>query len=227
MGRIRIVSRDARPFRNRREAAKRLALEFESIRGEHPVILGIPRGGLVIAQELASALDGDLDVALSRKLGAPGNPELAIGAVAEDGSVFLNEAISSRTGAFAAYIEQEKKKQLAVIAQRGDEYRRVLPKTDLRGRYVVIVDDGIATGATMQAALRVAGSEEPKALISSAPVGSEDSIRRLAEDADEVVCLRAPAWFGGVGQFYEEFAQVEDDEVLRILREAAKKGVTR
>ncbi len=227
MGNLRIISRDPHPFRNRVEAGRLLARELETIRDETPVFLGIPRGGLVIARELAHALDGEMDVVLSRKLGAPGNPELAIGAVAEDGRVFLNELISSRTGAFADYLEQEKIRQLSVVTRRAEEYRRIVRKVSLRGRYAVITDDGVATGATMQAAVWAARREEPKYLAVAVPVCSEDAARRLAGDADEVICLRVPPWFGGVGQFYEEFTQVEDDEVQRMLREESERKVTR
>ncbi len=225
MGMVRILSRDSRPFHNREDAARLLARELAPARDEHAVVLGIPRGGLIIARELVHALDADLDVALARKLGAPGNPELAIGAVAEDGTVFLNELIASRSGAFSTYIEQEKSRQMTVITRRAVEYRHIIPKTPLRGRYVIITDDGIATGATMQAALWIARREKPSYLLAAIPVAPADSIQKLAEDADEVFCLRSPPYFGGVGQFYEEFPQVEDDEVLSILREESERKV--
>jgi len=226
VGKVHIISKYRRLFLNRVEAGSLLGQELKRLNLEKPVVMGIPRGGIIIAREASLILDCDMDVVLSRKLGAPGNPELAIGAIAEDGSVFLNETISSRIGAYDSYIEQEKARQLSVITARSARYRSILPKADLHGRPVIITDDGIATGATMQAALWVARRENPSYLIAAAPVGAEDSVEKLAGDADEVICLNSPPFFAGVGQFYVEFTQVDDQTVEEIMREEAEKRVT-
>jgi predicted phosphoribosyltransferase len=199
MGKLRIVSSDDRPFEDRVEAGR----------------------GLVVARELARHIEADLDIVLSHKLGAPGNPELAIGAVAEDGRLFLHRDLVEQLDVDGGYIEREKELQLAVLAQRTRQARRVLPRAALAGRLVIVTDDGVATGATLQAALWAARQEKPKKLIAALPVGPRETIARLAEDADEMVCLRAPYSFAAVGQFYIRFEQVEDDQVARILAEEA------
>ncbi|MDP2983147.1 MAG: phosphoribosyltransferase family protein [Candidatus Latescibacter sp.] len=223
MGKVHIISKYRRLFLNRVEAGSLLGQELKRLNLEKPIVMGIPRGGIIIAREASLILGCDMDIVLSRKLGAPGNPELAIGAIAEDGSVFLNEMISSRIGVYDSYIEQEKARQLSVISARSARYRSILPKADLHERPVIITDDGIATGATMQAALRVARRENPSYLIAAAPVGAEDSVSSLAGDADEVICLNTPPFFAGVGQFYVEFTQVDDQTVEEIMREEAEK----
>jgi putative phosphoribosyl transferase len=221
MGKLRIVSHDDRPFEDRVEAGRLLGQELSDLRGQRAVVLGIPRGGLVIARELARLIEADLDIVLSHKLGAPGNSELAIGAVAEDGRLFLHRDLVGQLGVDSSYIEREKELQLAVLAQRTRQARRVLPRAELSGRLVIVTDDGVATGATLQAALWAARQENPKKLIAALPVGPQETIARLAEDVDEMVCLRAPYSFSAVGQFYLRFDQVEDDEVARILAEEA------
>ena len=221
MGKLRIVSHDDRPFEDRAEAGRLLGRELSGLRGQRAVVLGIPRGGLVVARELARQIEADLDIVLSHKLGAPDNPELAIGAVAEDGRLFLHQDLVGQLGVDSGYIEREKERQLAVLAQRTRQARRVLPRAALAGRLVIVTDDGVATGATLQAALWAARQQKPKKLIAALPVGPQETITRLAEDADEMVCLRAPYSFAAVGQFYIRFEQVEDDQVARILAEEA------
>ncbi len=216
---LRIVSHSDEPFRDRLEAGQILGHELRNWRGQGAVVLGIPRGGLIVARELAQALDADLDIVLSRKLRAPGNPELAIGAVAEDGKLFLDEMLVREMGVDSTYIQQEKEHQLVEIAHRIEQSRRILPKLLLKGRSVIVTDDGVATGATMQAALWAARQEHPRKLIAALPVGPEETMRRLAKDADEMICLRAPPFFSAVGQFYMLFDQVEDEEMLAILNE--------
>ncbi len=200
-------------------------LKSRGVDKENPLILGILRGGMVVARELARALKGDLDLALSRKLGAPFNPELAIGAISESGDLFLNKRIASHVGADASYIAQEKERQIEVISQRVAYYREDFPPIAPRGRYVVITDDGVATGATMQACLWAVRKENPRSLLVALPVGPEDSLRTLSEDADEIICLRVPDSFAAVGQFYHRFDQTEDEEVRTLLSDARKRGV--
>jgi len=221
VGKLHIVSHDDLPFKDRVEAGRLLGRELSGLRGQRAVVLGIPRGGLVVAWELARQIDADIDIVLSHKLGAPGNPELAIGAVAEDGRLFLHQDLVGQLGVDRSYIEREKELQLAVLAQRTRQTRHVLSRVELAGRLVIVTDDGVATGATLQAALWAARQEKPKKLIAALPVGPPETITRLAEDADEMVCLRAPYSFGAVGQFYIRFEQVEDEQVARILTEEA------
>ncbi len=206
---------------DRREAGMLLGNELKRAKldKENPVVVAILRGGIVVAREVADILDGDLDVMLSRKLGAPYNPELAIGAISENGHLFLNERIAAQVGASDSYIEGEKERQLEVIAERINYFRRDFPRINLKGRFVIIVDDGIATGATMQATVWSVRQETPGKLLVALPVGPEHTLRHLAKEADEVICLRAPELFSAVGQFYIKFGQTEDEEVLRILNE--------
>ena len=164
---------------------------------------------------------------LSRKLGAPGNPEFAIGAISEDGKLFLGEAIRERMGDYQdllGYVEREREKQYAEIAKRIARYRDVRPKVPLKGKVVIVTDDGIATGATMQASLWSARREEPEKLIAAAPVASLDAMERIADDADEAIALKVPPYFQAVGQFYTSFGQTTDEEVISILRESVERG---
>jgi predicted phosphoribosyltransferase len=218
---VRIVSQSDEMFIDRVEAGKLLGQELKKLKGKNAVVLGIPRGGIIVAREIARMLDADLDIVLARKVGFPGNPELAIGSVSEDGKLFLHETLLSQMYVNEEYIQQEKAHQLAEVSRRISRYRRILPKVKLEGRPVIVTDDGLATGATMQAALWAARQEKPLKLIAALPVGPEEALRGL--DADEIVCLRAPLSFMAVGQFYLQFDQVEDEEVLEILKEAYDK----
>ena len=217
--RLRILSHSHTPFKDRTEAGQLLAVELSVHHGTRPVVLGIPRGGIIVAREIAHALEGELDIVLSHKLGTPGQPELAMGSIAEDGKLFLNENITGMMGISTDYIESERKRQLAAIRQRAEMIRRIRPKIPLKGRVVIVTDDGIATGATTQAALWAVRMEEPARLITAIPVGPEDTVRRISELADEMLCLRTPPAFAAVGQFYERFYPVEDEDMLRILRQ--------
>ena len=223
MGSLRIISDRTGPFSGRIEAGQSLGRELQELRGHKAVVLGIPRGGVVVAQPIAATLEADLDIVLSHKLGAPGNPELAIGAVCEDGQLFVDEAIASCVGADDSYIEREKTRQLRQMAERVRQYRQTLPKLSLAGRAVVVTDDGAATGATMQAALWAVRQEEPQKLIAALPVGPADTLTKLSEHADETICLQAPPFFAAISQFYLQFTQVEDEQLLEILEEESKR----
>jgi putative phosphoribosyl transferase len=216
---LRILSHSHTTFKDRAEAGQMLAVELVSYRGKKPVVVGIPRGGIIVARELARTLEGELDVVLAHKLGAPGEPELAMGSVAEDGKLFMNESVVSMLGVSDNYIELERQRQLILIKQRAETIRRVRPKVPLKGRVVIVTDDGVATGATTQAALWAAKLEEPERLVAAMPVGPEETIRRLSGLTDEMLCLRTPPMFAAVGQFYERFYAVEDEDMLRILRD--------
>ena len=219
MGKINIISHSDEPFKNRAEAGSLLAGALHAIKNERPVVLGIPRGGVVVARELSRLLNADLDIVLSHKLGAPRNPELAVGAISESGRIFLDDRITSLTGADGEYLKDEAKRQSAEIKRRAEAFRKMLPKRALAGRTAVITDDGVATGATMQAALWAARQEKPKRLIAACPVASSEAVERIAGYCDEVICLRLPDFFGAVGQFYINFGQTTDEEVIAILKE--------
>jgi putative phosphoribosyl transferase len=207
-----------KPYADRRQAARRLSTSLAGYRAHHPLILGIPRGGVVVADIIARELETDLDIVLTRKLGAPGNPELAIGAVSESGKVHMRWEIAKNVGADDAYIEQEKERQLVEIRARRERYRSVRPKVPLAGRTIILVDDGVATGATMQASIWAARDEGPREVVVAVPVGAQDAIARLQREADHVICPYVPAYFYAIGQFFEDFGQVEDREVMEILR---------
>jgi putative phosphoribosyl transferase len=224
MGKLQILSYSSELFKDRREAGRLLVQQLSGYRGQKAVVLGIPRGGIVVAQELARTLQADLDVVLAHKLRTPGHAELAMGSVAEDGSLFLNEEVVQALAVDRAYIQQEKARQMAEIRRRTRLFRQGRRKVPLAGRTVIVTDDGVATGATTQAALWAVRLEKPEKLIAALPVGPEDTIIRLAEDVDEMICLRTPPLFAAVGQFYLRFEPVEDGEVLEILKDEQRRG---
>ena len=219
MGKLRVVFYSDESFEDRKEAGRLLAAALKGFRGKDKLVLGIPRGGMVVAGEIAGALNSGLDIVLSRKLGCPGNPELAIGSVGEDGRLFLNQDLAFRVGADETYIETEKARQLSEIKKRVQLFRQFKAKVPLEGKTVIVTDDGVATGSTMQAALWASGRENPKRLIAAVPVGAGESVRFLADYADEVIVLRLPGDLQAIGQFYRHFDQTSDEEVLEILKE--------
>lgn len=204
-------------FRDRRDAADQLADRLQSYRGKTPLILAIPRGAVSMGKRIAERLKGDFDVVLVRKLRAPWQPELAIGSVDETGWTYLAPFAASM-GADAAHIEAEKRQQLATIRQRRAQYTPLRPHIDPAGRTVIVVDDGLATGATMIAALHGLRQQKPARLVCAVPVAPPETLAKVRPLADEVVCLETPEWFQAVGQFYGNFDQVEDDEVIRLLK---------
>lgn len=208
-------------FRDRNDAALKLAERLRDYMGQNPLVLGIPRGGVVIASVLACELAGQLDIILTRKLGSPVSPELAMGAVDEDGNMQLNLSIISALGVTKEIIEEERQAQLQVIKSRAEAYRRICPKVSLKDRIVIIADDGIATGATMKAAIETVKAGNPQKLIVALPVGPPETIEALQTSVDEIACLMMPADFKAVGQFYLSFNQIEDDDVEKILRDFA------
>jgi predicted phosphoribosyltransferase len=223
MGTLRIISDTSEPFRTRIEAGQLLADELEKLSGKKTVVLGIPRGGVIVANEIALRLSADLDVVLTHKLGAPGNEELAVGSVSESGFLYINKSVAPYVGADDRYIEREKTRQLQQIAYKVKMYRAVLPKLSLNERIVIVTDDGVATGATMQAALWAVRQEKPKNLVLALPVGPEETVTKLSESADETVCLRTPPYFDALGRFYLEFTQVEDEHLIQILQQAGER----
>ncbi len=207
-------------FTDRRDAGRHLAAALDHLRDQDPLVLAVPRGGVVVGREVADRLGAPLEVIVPRKLRAPYNPELAIGAVAEGGAAVLDEMAH---GVSAAYLEQETEAQRAEIARRVEAYRGGRPLPSLAGRTVIVLDDGIATGATLIAALRAVRALAPAHLVAAVPVAPPESVARMAKEADEVVCLSAPEFFQAVGQFYEDFTQVDDAEVVALLSEGRKK----
>jgi predicted phosphoribosyltransferase len=185
-------------------------------RGRKPLVLAIPRGAVKMAALIAEALEGELDVVLVRKLRAPENPEFAIGAVDETGWTWI-APYAAEAGADAEHLEREKRIQLDTLRDRRARYTPARPSIDPAGRVVIVVDDGLATGASMIAALHAVRAKKPAELVCAVPVAAPDSLERVRPYADRIVCLAAPPEFYAVGQFYREFRQVEDDEVVGLL----------
>ena len=206
------------PFKDRADAGRQLGRRLEKYRGQHPLVLAIPRGAVPMGKIVSDALDGELDVVLVRKLRAPQNPELAIGSMDETGSVYLDP--EARYLWNDAYLEREKKTQLAVLQQRRQMYEPAGAPIDAAGRVVVVVDDGIATGSTMIAALRAVRARGPARLIAATGVASVEALRLITREADEVVCLETPELLYAIGLHFLDFSQVTDEDVVATLRQA-------
>jgi predicted phosphoribosyltransferase len=208
-------------FDSRLDAARRLAEALSRYRGRNPLVLAIPRGAVEMGPVLVDALGGELDVVLVRKLRSPENPEFAVGAIDETGWAYVAN-YAARYGADEAYLAREKQAQLELLRERRTLYTPARPPIDPKGRIVIVVDDGLATGATMIAALHAARAKQPAKLVCAVPVAPPGSVELVRPHADEVVCLETPERFFAVGQFYREFRQVEDDEVVKLLARATK-----
>ncbi len=214
------------PFQSREQAAHLIAKKLASYKGKNPLVLGIPRGAVPMAKIIADALDGELDVVLVHKLGAPGQPELAIGSVDETGNVYLSDYVRD-LGISTEYINEEKQAQLENLRRRRARFTPLRPPIDPTGRIAIVVDNGIATGATMIAALRAVRAKKPSKLIAAVAVAPPSTLKRMKDEADEVIYLEAPPHFYAVGEFFEDFSQVTDEDVIEILRQNSLKAETR
>ncbi|RQG90083.1 phosphoribosyltransferase [Natrarchaeobius halalkaliphilus] len=204
-------------FEDRADAGDRLAAELERRGLEADVVLGIPRGALPVAKPVANALEADLDIVVARKMGAPGNPELALGAVASDGTVWRNDALIDQLDVSEAYVEDVRTMEADNAREKLARYRETDELPDLAGARVVVVDDGVATGATATACLRQIREADAASLVLAVPVGSPSAVDSLRSEADDVVALRTPENFRAVGQFYRTFGQVSDADAIDYL----------
>ncbi|HEY5544093.1 MAG TPA: phosphoribosyltransferase family protein [Candidatus Binatia bacterium] len=208
-------------FRDREHAAQLLVERLSApYKDQNPLVLGVPRGAVPMARVIADALGGDLDVVLVHKLSHPEQPELAIGAIDENGNAFVSEWAADLD---PAYLEAEKQRQLEILRQRRAKYTPLRAPIDPHARIVIVVDDGIATGSTLTAALRAVRARDPKKLVSAVAVASRKAARAMLRECDEMVCLNVPAEFYAVGQFFEDFSQVTDDDVIGILQNPKSK----
>ena len=207
-------------FSNRVDAGKKLASALTDFSDKNAIVLAIPRGGAVVGYEISKALRLPLDVIIPHKIGAPDNPELAIGAMTEDGTTILDKSLVSYLGVPEGYIKAESERQKREIERRLKMYRQNEPYPNLKGRDVIIVDDGIATGSTMKAALASVKHRGAISVTVAVPVGPPSTIEELKRQADGVVCLFTPEYFGAIGQFYRDFDQTTDEEVIALLRQS-------
>ena len=213
---------EGEPFADRLDAARQLAARLQGWRDRWPLVLAIPRGGVPLAVWLAASLHGDWDVLLVHKLCAPGQPELAVGAVDESGRVWQPDDWAVRAGADAAWLQAERQAQWARLKERRRRYAAIAPAVPVQGRHVLVVDDGLATGATLRAALQAVRAQHPAWLACALPVASAQGLARVAPLADEVICLRTEPALRSVGQYYRDFEPVDDAAVLDCLRQRAK-----
>lgn len=214
-------------FRDRADAGRQLAQKLKGRELYEPLVLAIPRGGVVIGSVLAEGLDAELDVVLSRKLRAPWQPELALGAVSEDGKVYLQPEVRDQIDLADDYVKMELRHQLAEIDQRKKLFRGGREQTDVAGRSAIVTDDGIATGSTMIAALQVVKAQGAHEVIVAVPVASPDRLIQVRRWCDDVVCLLEPDNFWAIGPYYADFTQLEDEEVVELLRQAASRYQSR
>jgi putative phosphoribosyl transferase len=204
-------------FKNRTEAGKQLTSALTGV-DKNAIVLAVPRGGVVVGYEIARALNLPLDVIITKKIGAPGNPEFAVGAVAEDGTYLLDNSVVKMLGVPQSYIEGEVERQKIEIKRRLKTYRGDARNPEIKDREVILVDDGVATGSTLKAALRSLINRGAKTVTVAVPVGPPDTIHELKQEADRVVCLATPEPFYAIGEFYDDFEQTEDDEVIELLK---------
>lgn len=206
-------------FRDRDDAAERLAQQLQEFELHNPLVLGIPRGGVVTAAALAHVLSADMDVVLARKLRHPQQSELAIGALSEDGEIHINKDPEQIGRIDDAYLQQERRERFEELKRRRDLFRQIRPAASIEGRSVIVTDDGIATGSTMLASLVTVRAKQPRELIVAVPVAPPSGVEQLRRECDRLVCLMAPESFIAIGQFYQDFSQVSDDQACQVLEE--------
>ncbi|MEM3669722.1 MAG: phosphoribosyltransferase [Nitrososphaerota archaeon] len=204
-------------FEDRIDAGEKLAIEIERQIGRPSLVLGIPRGGVIVGYVIAKKLHAELDVIVARKIGVPGNPELAVAAVAEGGELAIEEEVANIYGVSYEYIESQARKEVEEINRRLEKFRDKKRILEIKDKEVIVVDDGLATGTTMIAALKSVRKKLPKRLIAAAPVASKEAVGRVRTIADDVVVLYVPEDFYAIGEFYRDFSQVSDEEVIRYL----------
>ena len=212
-------------FHDRKDAGQQLAAQLLGYTAQHPIILALPRGGVPVGYEVAKALRAPLDVWVVRKLGLPWQPEVGFGAVAEGGLVHLNRDILENVKLSEDEVEAAIEEQRREVEGRVRRFRRGLPPPQLAGRTVIVVDDGIATGGTVRVALRAIGDQQPKQTILAIPVAPAATVRALEPEVARVVCIRAPHDLHAIGQWYDDFSQVPDDEVIRLLDRARREPI--
>jgi predicted phosphoribosyltransferase len=213
----------SRLFADRLDAGRRLAAALTAYKGRNPLVLAIPRGAVAMGAEIAQLLQGELDVVLVKKLHAPGSPEFAVGAVDESGWTYV-APYAREAGADERYLAREKADELALLQRRRAQYTPARAPADPQGRIAIVIDDGIATGASMIAALHAVRAKRPARLVCAVPVAPAESLENIRPYADELVCLETPEGFMAVGQFYRHFDQVEDDEVVALLARHGKRA---
>jgi len=214
-------------FRNRAEAGDRLVSRLgEYANREDVIVLGVPRGGVPIAFRVATDLNLPLDVFVLRKLGVPGHEEFAFGAIGSGGVRVLDKSVVAALGLSDSLIEHVTQTEKAELARREQIYRGLRPPLDVHGKTVILVDDGIATGSSLQAGVRALRQMQPAAIVIAAPVAPRSTVNRLKKEVDDVVCVAVPETFYGVGQFYQDFSQVSDEEVIELLNTASRKQLS-
>lgn len=212
-----ILSHSATPFINRREAGMLLGMQLMRYRDLNPIVLGIPPGGMTIAAEIARILAADLDFLIVRRLAAPGNHEVSLGAVTEGGTTFITELAVHQNRIDIERLEAERRQQVKEVAEATEQYRRRWPKIPLRHRMVVVADEGATSGATMRAALRAIRKERPRKVVATLPICGRGVVELIARDADELVCLRSPPFFGAIRDSYVEYPHLSDGDAMRPL----------
>jgi putative phosphoribosyl transferase len=213
------LARATMTFADRVDAGRQLAAALMDLRDQDPVVLGLPRGGIVVAAEVAGALGAQLDVIIVRKLGVPSQPELAMGAVAEGGIRVISDQVVRYCGVTAGEVTAVEQHALGEMNRQAQLFRGGRPRVALTGRTVIVVDDGIATGSTAGAACETAGAQGAVRVVLAAPVGAPDAVAGLSRVADEIRCLQTPSWLGAIGQFYRDFSQISDAQVVVLLRD--------
>ena len=208
------------PFKDREEAGKELARALVEFRGRNVIILGMPRGGVVVAREVAESLGAPLDIVVTRKIGAPGQPEFALGAITQEGDVIVDSGAAESVGATAEYLQEEARRKKSEVKERMRSLRGDMPYPGLEGKTVIIVDDGMATGNSMRAAVQSVRKRGPKEVVVAVPVAPREAVAELSMGGTRVVCLEQPRFFFAIGEFYEDFQQVEDSEVRELLESA-------